>query len=243
MAGAFERRRGGPEPESYLKSTKTDYARDQSRERSPAADPTEKPMKRRDLLLGMTTTAAMLADAEKSVSAATAKSLGIEAPDDVQVLYIEADGPITQGQKLFELKSFHVDALALQIDLFRKHVEILERPFNDGRIEEEKKLLHAKADLLKEIMIEAKSVVDRRNQVLHLMFGQDVDTMHLPSQDLSQLQFVPMPGATAIATSHSALNGQIINNDTFASGGATVGQPLDGQITNSLTKTTSNNWT
>ncbi len=70
----------------------------------------------------------------------TPNTLLIEAPEDVQVVSVTG-GHTKKGQQLVILKSFHIEMMEIQLDLFKQHVAIMERPFNDGRIDAEIALL------------------------------------------------------------------------------------------------------
>jgi hypothetical protein len=46
----------------------------------------------------------------------------------------------------------HIERMEINISLFREHIAILERPFNDGRIDKEIEMVKNKAEMLNEIV-------------------------------------------------------------------------------------------
>ena len=88
----------------------------------------------------------------KVASAASKKSFLIEAPDDIYIVSISAaDGAVKAGQTLMILGSFSVERIENQLALFEEHINIMERPFKDGRIDEEIQMLKNKLSFLLEI--------------------------------------------------------------------------------------------
>jgi hypothetical protein len=93
-------------------------------------------MNRRDALLLAAGSAATAIPSEGVAQEARLK-IFIQAPLDVVVTSIAPAGAVKKGQKLFELRSFYLDHLALQLDLHEQHLDIIERPFKeeDGRVD------------------------------------------------------------------------------------------------------------
>lgn len=130
-------------------------------------------MNRRDLVMG-----GVAAGTVATESTASAKSISrtvtIEAPDDVHVeQLLAAYGPVKAGDPLFKLKSFNLESMKAKIDLFRIHIEIMERPFNDGRVDAEIEHLKQKAELSMHLMDIAQREYDRRNEYYKSIFGPD----------------------------------------------------------------------
>lgn len=97
--------------------------------------------------------------------AVTAQTQGdkilIEAPDDVSIESVAVqNGPVKKGDQLLRLKSFHLERMEINVALFKEHIDIMERPFKDGRIDQEIAILKQKSDLLNEIMASAQCDVD-----------------------------------------------------------------------------------
>jgi hypothetical protein len=79
------------------------------------------------------------------------KTFSIEAPDDVSIEVVSVlNGPVTKGQQLLRLKSFNVERMEIHIALFKEHIDVMERPFKDGRIDQEIAMLKQKAGILKD---------------------------------------------------------------------------------------------
>lgn len=79
-------------------------------------------------------------------------AINIEAPDDVFVVAVHGAGNIVKaGDLILELKSYRLTQWQSRLSMYAKQVEILERPFHDGRVDDEIKLLKAKANNLKNI--------------------------------------------------------------------------------------------
>src|SRR5258708_39513910 len=94
-----------------------------------------------------------------------AETILVEAPDDVSIEEVLVrNGPIKRGQQLLRLKSFHVERMQIHIALFKEHIDIMERPFQDGRIDQEIAILKQRPDVLNEIVnklaVKAKSLHD-----------------------------------------------------------------------------------
>jgi hypothetical protein len=60
------------------------------------------------------------------------------------------NGPVAKGQELLRLKSLNVKRMEIHIALFKEHIDVMERPFKDGRIDQEIAMLKQKADILKD---------------------------------------------------------------------------------------------
>ena len=78
------------------------------------------------------------------------KEIRMEAPDDVFVdqVLVRA-GPVTVDQKLLILRSPKIDRLLARSAAFQSQIEIAERPFHDGRLDEEIQALVQKSQYLK----------------------------------------------------------------------------------------------
>jgi hypothetical protein len=76
--------------------------------------------------------------------------LVIEAPDDVFVREITLDGHVRSGQPLALLESPNLDRQRSALLALQEHIAIIERPFRDGRIDEEITTLNTKARSLKD---------------------------------------------------------------------------------------------
>jgi hypothetical protein len=61
----------------------------------------------------------------------------IQAPDDVIVHTISAAGKIQAGHELATLSSPRLDSLKASLSTLREHIDIIERPYHDGRVDEE----------------------------------------------------------------------------------------------------------
>jgi hypothetical protein len=108
-------------------------------------------IQRRRVAIAALTLAASSAAAARTETAAQ-PSIDVEAPDDVFVVATPGKaGPVKIGDLIFQLKSYRLVQWQSRLTLISKQLEILERPFNDGRINEEITLLKTKADNLKNI--------------------------------------------------------------------------------------------
>ena len=77
-------------------------------------------------------------------------SLRIEAPHDVFIDHILArDGLVKPKKALLVLCSPQLDRLIARVAAFQQHIEIAERPFHDGRVDEEVQALVQKSEYLK----------------------------------------------------------------------------------------------
>jgi hypothetical protein len=87
----------------------------------------------------------------------------IEAPDDVFVdRVIIADGPVVSNQQLLVLRSPRIERMLSRLAGFQQHIEIAERPFHDGRADEEIATIVAKAKALKD----AKDDLDKQVEII-----------------------------------------------------------------------------
>ena len=68
-------------------------------------------------------------------AADSAQNIVIQAPFHVVVLEIAKAGSVASGQQLFRLGCFETEHWESQIELHEQHLEILERPFKDGRVD------------------------------------------------------------------------------------------------------------
>jgi hypothetical protein len=62
--------------------------------------------------------------------------------------------------------------------LSKAHLDIVERPFKDGRITSEIEVLRKKADLAKQIMEMSQYAVKIRNDHIQFLFGPEYSTIH-----------------------------------------------------------------
>jgi biotin carboxyl carrier protein len=98
----------------------------------------------------------------------TESLLRIEAPADVRVVSMPAaSGSVSKGQPLFMLAAFSVERFEIQLSLFSRQIEIMTKPFQDGRVDAEIGLIKAKAQLLKENADLIKANQDREAQEAH----------------------------------------------------------------------------
>jgi DNA repair exonuclease SbcCD ATPase subunit len=72
----------------------------------------------------------------------------LEAPDDVFVQELAPDGTVQVNQVLMTLRSPNLERFQSRLTMLQKHMEIVERPLNDGRIDEAIKSLKDKAAAL-----------------------------------------------------------------------------------------------
>jgi hypothetical protein len=61
----------------------------------------------------------------------------IQSPFDAIVTYGANSGPVKSGDKLFELRSFELEHFDIQLAMHEQHLDILERPFKDGRVDDD----------------------------------------------------------------------------------------------------------
>ncbi len=76
--------------------------------------------------------------------------LSIEAPEDVFIKSVAAPGPIKRGSVIVEFRSPLLDRMAASLQAMIDHVTVLERPFKDGRLDQEIKMYHEKESALKD---------------------------------------------------------------------------------------------
>jgi hypothetical protein len=81
-------------------------------------------------------------------AAAGPRTFEIESPDDVFIDDVASDGPVAANQKLFALTSPALERLQSRLQAFQSHLDVVERPLNDGRVDAAIKSLKAKADSL-----------------------------------------------------------------------------------------------
>lgn len=124
----------------------------------------------------------------------------IEAPDDIHVEQIAArPGRVKKGDLLFKLRSFAVETMQIKIELFKQHIEIMERPFKDGRIDREIEHLKKKAELQADTMQASQRALDRRNAAYFSLYLSDKYTAHNPPplvDSARDLAFFPMKTRT-----------------------------------------------
>jgi hypothetical protein len=72
----------------------------------------------------------------------------IQAPDDVIVNTISAAGQVQAGRELATLSSPRLDSLRASLTTLRQHIGIIERPYHDGRVDEEIQSINDKVKLL-----------------------------------------------------------------------------------------------
>jgi biotin carboxyl carrier protein len=84
-----------------------------------------------------------------SINNAIPRTLEIEAPSDVFVADVVAtDGRVSKGTLLLKLKSHFLTQSQIRLVLLREQINFAERPFLDGRVDEEIKLIKSKAKYL-----------------------------------------------------------------------------------------------
>jgi multidrug resistance efflux pump len=90
-----------------------------------------------------------------SISTANAAILGtssiiIQAPFDVIVTKVTPSGLVKSGQPLVELRAFELDHWDVQLSLHSQHLDIVERPFRDGRVDNDIELIQKTMKLRKD---------------------------------------------------------------------------------------------
>ena len=80
--------------------------------------------------------------------ASTSKTISIEAPFDVTISSVHADGSVLANDTLFVVSSIHVETYQNQIDLLAGQLGIAARPFADGRLKDRISELSARTALL-----------------------------------------------------------------------------------------------
>jgi biotin carboxyl carrier protein len=86
--------------------------------------------------------------------------INIEAPFDVFVVSMAAQGAVKKGDQLVTLRSLELERTEIQISLHSQHIDIIERPLTDGRVDAEITLARQKADLLRKDVTELESNVE-----------------------------------------------------------------------------------
>jgi hypothetical protein len=116
-------------------------------------------------------------------AAAAVSKIAVEAPDDVTVISIAPNGRVAKGQQIVELRSFNIEKFELHLSLLDQHIEILERPFLDGRVDAEIAQLKVKAQFADDIRRMGQLRVDQVNTELSLgmpPLGSPVDSKGEP---------------------------------------------------------------
>lgn len=78
--------------------------------------------------------------------------LAVNAPDNVILLSLSAAGSVTEGQQLARLRCPRLERLASSLTAMETHIEIIERPFHDGRLDEEIDGMNDKIALLVDVV-------------------------------------------------------------------------------------------
>jgi hypothetical protein len=105
-------------------------------------------------------------------------SLRIEAPDDVFIDQVLAgDGPVKPKKPLLVLRSPRLDRLIARVAAFQQHIEIAERPFHDGRVDEEVQALVQKSEFLQRALEWSEEALQVANDKFRAgeIFQVDVD--------------------------------------------------------------------
>ncbi|MET4514319.1 hypothetical protein [Bradyrhizobium sp. I1.7.5] len=138
------------------------------------------------------------------------RRISIEAPDDVHIEQVAAKpGNIRQGDLLFKLKSFAIESMQIKIDLFKQHIAIMERPFADGRIDQEIEHLKRKASLALEVMSASQRAINRRTAAYKSIFFDKNYTAFDPPplrDSALDLSFFPMPTTTTASVGPGPIN-------------------------------------
>jgi len=182
------------------------------------------------ILVGLAAAAPVIASQVKTAAGQTnaaaanaGTNLRVEAPDDVSVdAIISNNGPVKKGQQLMRLKSVNIDRAAIQIDLFKEHIDIMERPFKDGRIDDEIALLKQKSQLLSDIVDAVQRKIDRTK--IAVQMGLAVTEPNLWTNPFT------LPSSTNI-------NSTAQTDGTTNGGTSAVGPPVNGNSSTS-SKTT-----
>lgn len=97
----------------------------------------------------------------------------IEAPDDVFVTAIVADGPVVGSQVLITLRSPRLERMQSSLIALNEHIAIIERPIADGRLDQEIATMGAKTAALSQAAdLTAAIVVIVQQQFLVGQVGQ-----------------------------------------------------------------------
>lgn len=84
----------------------------------------------------------------------------IEAPEDAFIVSVVPEGRVAVAQKLIELKSPKLEKDRSQLVALEEHLTYIERPFKDGRIDQEIAALGQKEKALSEAVVWQQKVVD-----------------------------------------------------------------------------------
>jgi hypothetical protein len=88
------------------------------------------------------------------------ESIGIEAPEDSIVIQIAPEGRVAVNQRLIVLKSPRLEQHRSSLLALEEHLSYLERPFNDGRIDEEIAALAQKEQFLADAVTLQEKILD-----------------------------------------------------------------------------------
>ena len=127
-------------------------------------------------------------------------TLEIEAPDDVIVSYIAPSGQVKSGQKLASLTSPNLDRMAASLVALQEHIDILLRPFNDGRLDQEIQALSQKAQALQDAFTALTQIEGDVSQSYALGL---TDQVHVDQAKQSMLQAQSAKIDADIASSHA----------------------------------------
>lgn len=72
-----------------------------------------------------------------------------------------------------------LERLQLRVAEFQHHIEVVDRPFHDGRVDDEINILHAKADILKHAKADADALVASMQDRLRVGEITDVDLLNV----------------------------------------------------------------
>jgi hypothetical protein len=104
--------------------------------------------------------------------AATSNAIVIQAPFNVFVVKVAPAGRVALGQELFVLQSYELEKMELDLSLHEEHLAIIERPFSDGRVDEEIELGKQKAKYLDEQLKQMRDNLEW--QKLQVTIGNDL---------------------------------------------------------------------
>jgi hypothetical protein len=125
----------------------------------------------------------------------------VEAPEDSFIVHIAPEGRVAENQQLIALKSPKLEQQRSSLLALEEHLSFLERPFTDGRIDEEIAALVQKEQLL-------SNAVTNQTQVRDIIQGR-VDTGHATLDELENAQIKVIQSQNSqidahLASSHAA---------------------------------------
>jgi hypothetical protein len=129
------------------------------------------------------------------------ESVTIEAPDDVLIVQIAAQGNVTKGQQLVALTSPRLKLERSRLIALEEHLSFLERPFNDGRIDEEIAKLADKAKLLAQA---ADAQIMRRDEIKAIVDSGSMGSLPtLEEENVKMFQALNSKIDADLASSHA----------------------------------------